>query len=175
MPLYLRFDDLIEYTDWERGKWREFLLARGDAVLKIGVGSHGDGRFQSVGDLVRHIFSAEARYIDRLSERELTDPSRIASDNVEGLFEFGAETRKRLKEFVSSFPAERWDENVELKLMNSTIRATPRKIVVQVVMHEIRHWPQLATLLRLNGIVAEFRDFLFSPVMTGEVRREISA
>lgn len=160
----LSVEELIEYTDWERGKWREFMQARGDEVLKLGVGSNGDGRFQSVGDLVRHIFSAEARYIDRLGERELTDPSQVAN-TVQALFEFGARSRSQLKEFIATFPPERWDEQLELKLMNSTIHVTPRKIVVHVLMHEIRHWPQIATLLRLNGIVAEFRDFIFSPVM----------
>jgi hypothetical protein len=101
MALQLSLEDLIEYTDWERGKWREFLLARGDEVLKVGVGSNGDGRFQSVGDVVRHIFSAEARYIDWLSERELTDPSRVASDEVEALFKLLAAIPKRLPERVS--------------------------------------------------------------------------
>jgi uncharacterized damage-inducible protein DinB len=151
------------------------MAARGNEVLKVGVGSNGDNRFQSVGDVVRHIFSAEARYIDRLSDRELTDASRVANDTIEVLFEFGARSRRQLKEFVATFPTELWDNHLELKLMNSTIRATPRKIVVHVLMHEIRHWPQIATLLRLNGIVAEFRDCLFSPVMSGKLGREISA
>jgi uncharacterized damage-inducible protein DinB len=64
---------------------------------------------------------------------------------------------------------------MELKLMNSTIRATPRNIVVHVLIHEICHWPQIAMLLRLNGIVAEFRDFIFSPVMPAKFRRELAA
>jgi uncharacterized damage-inducible protein DinB len=57
-----------------------------------------------------------------------------------------------------------------LHLLNSTVRATPRKIVVHVLLHEIRHWPQIAALLRLNGIVAELRDFIFSPILLGEIR-----
>lgn len=167
MAVLLSVEDLIEYTDWERATWLEFLRARGDAALGIGVGSHGDGRFQSVGDLVRHIFSAETRYIDRLSGRALTDTSQVPNDTVEGIFEFGAESRRRLKEFIAAFPVERWDENLELPMMNRTLQVSPRKIVVHVLLHEIRHWPQVATLLRLNGVVAEFRDFLFSPVMAG--------
>jgi len=39
-------------------------------------------------------------------------------------------------------------------------------------MHEIRHWAQIATLLRLQGLTDEFHDFLFSPVLGGEYRRE---
>ena len=175
MSVHLSLDDLIEYTDWERGKWREFLRARGDEVLKIGVGSNGDGRFQSVGDVIRHIFSAEARYIDRLSERELTDPSHVASDKIEALFEFGAQSRRQLEEFIATFPAERWDEDMELKLMNSTTRATPRKIVVHVLMHEIRHWPQIAVLLRLSESSWSFGISFSVLSCPPSLRREIPA
>jgi uncharacterized damage-inducible protein DinB len=80
-----------------------------------------------------------------------------------------------LNQFIAAFPAARWDEVIELKLMNTTLHVTPRKIVVHVLMHEIRHWPQIATILRLNGIVAEFRDFLFSPVMLTEHHRQSPA
>jgi uncharacterized damage-inducible protein DinB len=175
MAVQLSVEDLIEYTDWERSKWSEILRSRGDDVLKIGMGPNGDGRFQSVGDVVRHIFAAEARYIDRLSERALTDASLVANDSIDALLDFGTRSRNQLKEFVATFPIERWDETVEFKLMNNTIRATPRKIVVHVLMHEIRHWPQIATLLRLNGIVVGFRDFLFSPVISKDARTEMSA
>ena len=44
--------------------------------------------------------------------------------------------------------------------------------MVHILMHEIRHWAQIATVLRLNGLTDEFHDFLFSPVMGGEFRRE---
>jgi uncharacterized damage-inducible protein DinB len=175
MVVSLSLEDLMEYTEWEREKWREFLGGQGDQALKISAGANGDGRLQTVGDVIRHIFSAEARYIDRLSERELTDTSAVPNDSVNGLFEFGARSRARLREFVDTFPAERWDEEIELSLMNKILRVSPRKIVTHILMHEIRHWPQIATLLRLNGVVAGFRDFLFSPVMPAMRRRQESA
>src|SRR2546430_11115824 len=40
-----------------------------------------------------------------------------------------------------------------------------RKVVTHVVMHEIRHWAQIGTLLRVNGFVGDFHDFLGSPVI----------
>ena len=52
--------------------------------------------------------------------------------------------------------------------MNNLLKATPRKIVVHVVMHEIRHWAQIGTLFRLHGLTGELHDFLFSPVLGGE-------
>ena len=43
----------------------------------------------------------------------------------------------------------------------------PKKIVMHVLMHEIRHWAQIATICRLNGLVTEWSDFLASPVGGG--------
>ncbi len=164
----LSFDTLIEYTDWERQKWHERLQREGDGVLALSAGPHGDGRFERVGDLVRHIFSAEKRYVERLLNQPLTDTSKIAEDNIATLFEFGRQSRKCLKDFVAAFPAKEWEAPKELIILNYKGTATPRKIITHVLMHEIRHWAQIGTMLRLNGIVDEFHDFLASPVMGGE-------
>jgi uncharacterized damage-inducible protein DinB len=165
---------LVEYTDWERQKWYDWLRQHGEQVLKISAGPHGDGRFQTVGDLVRHIFSAEKRYIERLSDRPLTDAASLPTDNIETLFEFSRQSRKELKQFAETFPAREWDVPQELKFpnLNVSVTATPRKIVIHILMHEIRHWAQIATLLRLEGLTGEFHDFLFCPVLGGESRRE---
>jgi uncharacterized damage-inducible protein DinB len=172
MSVQLSLADLLEYTDWERGKWFEWLRRHGDNVLETGAGPHGDGRFASVGELMRHIFSAEKRYVERLSGLPLTDAASLSSHSIEELFQFGEQSRKALKEFVEAFPAQQWDAMNEYKLMNSVLKATPRKIIVHVVMHEIRHWAQIGTLLRLNGLTGDLHDFLFSPVMGGEFKHE---
>lgn len=171
MPTGLSLNELIEYTDWERLKWLEFFQLHGDQALAIAAGPHGDGRFAIIGDLVRHIFSAEKRYIDRLSDRAITETGSIPNNSVEALFEFGQQSRAALKQFVNALPAQDWDRPQEFTLMNNSLTVTARKIVVHVLMHEIRHWAQMATLLRLNGLKGEFHDFLFSPVLGGELKR----
>ena len=55
--------------------------------------------------------------------------------------------------------------------MNSFLTASPKKVVTHILFHEIRHWAQIATLLRLDGLKPDLHDFLFSPVMGGEFRR----
>ena len=168
----LNLDYLIEYADWERQKWHDWLRRHGAEVLKISAGPNGDGRFTTVGDLIKHMFSAEKRYVDRLSGRALTDPTAIPNDDIEEVFRFGQQSRECLKKFVETFPAQKWDVSQEHNLMNNILIATPRKIVVHILLHEIRHWAQIATLLRLNNLVDDFHDFLFSPVLGGEIRRE---
>lgn len=75
---------------------------------------------------------------------------------------------------IATFPDQDWDTLRELKFPNSTLHAsaTPRKIVVHILLHEIRHWAPIGTLLRLNGLVDELHDFIASPVMGGEWRRQ---
>jgi uncharacterized damage-inducible protein DinB len=174
MSIGLSLAELIEYADWERGKWQDWFQQHGDSVLAMSVGPHGDGRFQTVGDVVRHIFSAEKRYVDRLSNRPITDTAAVSNSNVEALFQFGCQSRGDLKEFVKTFPTHEWDAPFELSLMNKSMTVTPRKIIIHTLLHEVRHWAQIGTLLRLNGLKVEFHDFLFSPVQAGEMKRQAS-
>lgn len=168
MPVTLSFNDLMDYTEWERRKWHDWFRQHGDDALKISVGPNGDGRFSAIGDLIKHIFSAEKRYVDRLSDRPLTNPASIPSDTVDGLFEFSQRSRKDLREFIDTFPAQKWDAMMEFDFMGGILHATPKKIISHVLLHETRHWAQVATLLRLNGPKGEFHDFLGSPVFGGD-------
>ena len=171
MPAPLNLTDLMDYTEWERQKWHDWLTQHGDDALKLSAGPNGDGRFSTVGDVIKHIFSAEARYTDRLSDRALTDPASLPSDNSEALFQFGAQTRTALNKFIDTLAAQEWDSFREFEFFNGVLRATPKKILTHVLLHEIRHWAQIATLLRLNGLKDDLHDFIFSPVLGGELRR----
>ncbi|HWZ97446.1 MAG TPA: DinB family protein [Candidatus Dormibacteraeota bacterium] len=162
--------ELIEFTDWERSMWHDWLRERSDKVLGISLGPHGDGRMQNIGDLVKHIFIAEKHHVERLSDRPLTDTNLIPNDSVEELFRFGQRSRKDLRDFVETHPAEDWEDSREFEIMGKIVSVTPRKFIVHILTHEIRHWAQIATMLRLNGLTGGFPDFLFSPVMSGGVR-----
>ncbi len=169
--MHLTIADLMQYTEWERAKWIH-VFRNSPTALGLGVGPNRDGRFNTVGDWVRHIFGAEIRYVERLSERPLTEIAGMRNDNVEELFEFGQHTRDELKRFLETFPVTEWDVQREMQILNFVVKATPNKTVVHIVMHEIRHWAQIATLLRLNGILDDFgHDFIGSPVMGGEWKR----
>jgi uncharacterized damage-inducible protein DinB len=169
--MHLTLADLMEYSEWERSRWMEVFRKHPEA-LGINIGPNRDERFNTVGDWVRHIFAAEIRYVERLSGHPLTDVAGMRNDNAEELFEFGRRTRGKLKHLLETFPAPEWDIPRELQILSFLIKATPNKIAVHVVMHEIRHWAQIATLLRINGINDEFgHDFLGSPVMGGDWRR----
>jgi|SRR5215469_5846835 len=164
----LAFSSLLEYTDWERQKWLTWLRTQGGSVLALSIGPHGDGRFVTLNDLIKHIFSAEKRYLERLSGRPLTDPSSIRADSLEELFEFGEQSRKDLRTFVQTMDPREWDVLHEYIILKYSVQATPRKIVLHILVHELRHWAQIATILRFSGVTTgETYDVLRSPVLGG--------
>lgn len=166
----LGLNDLLDYTEWERQEWHGYLREKGAQVLDLSAGPHGDGRFQKVGELVRHIFGGEKRYVERLSGQPLTDPASIPCDDIDALFQFGRQSRQELRELAARLSEPQWDVPNDYRILQYAVRATPKKIVFHVLLHEVRHWAQIATLLRLNGFVTGFHDFLVSPVLGGEFR-----
>ena len=160
-------DVLIGYTDWERRKCHDWLEHHSEA-LKTSMGPHGDN--QTV--VVKHIFSAEKRYVERLSDHPLTDTASIPNDDLEVLFELGQQSRQGLKDFIENFPASSWDILKDFEFVGWSLKATPKKIIIQVLTHEIRHWAQIATVFRLNGFKGDFHDFIFSPVLGGQFRTD---
>lgn len=170
MPITLSIDDLLAYTDWQRRLWHEFLRQKGNDVLKTSAGANGDGRLSTVGEIIRHMFSAEKRYIERLSHRELTDYSNMPANDVDEIFRLGQQSRSELRAFIATLPEDELDTAEQHNILGHPIMLTPRKVLVHIVMHEIRHWAQLSTLLRLNGMAPGFHDFLFSPVFGEEIR-----
>lgn len=164
MTFALRLEDLLAYTDWDREQWHAWFRHQGPAALDVGLGPNGDGRINSVGELVRHIFSAEKRYVERALGKPLTDTSTVSTSDVDALFAFGVVSRTALRELLGTMPAERWDIPHEMQIGTRSLRVTPRKMIVQAVTHELRHWAQVATFIRLDGRQSGVHDFLVSPV-----------
>lgn len=156
---------LLDYTAWQRDSWSGWFEASGPAALAVTTGAHGDGRFETIGALVRHIFSAELRYVERILGNSLTDTGTVPSDDAARLFALGKRGRAALLDLLATFPVSRWDTPIEFPLMNRTVRLSPGKIVMHALTHEIRHWAQVATLLRLQGYTAPVQDLLFAPVL----------
>ncbi len=165
MSVDLELSHLLDYTAWERAQWRAWFREQGPAALAVGLGPNGDGRVNTIGELVRHIFAAELRYAERIRQLPLTDPASLPAGDVEALFALGERSRGALLDLLRDFPRERWDQPQQVQIGPQPRAVTPRKMVVQAILHEIRHWAQVSTLLRIGGRKGGSRDFLASPVL----------
>jgi uncharacterized damage-inducible protein DinB len=164
MTFTFNLEDLLSYSDWERAQWHEWLREQGPAALAVDLGPNNNGRIHTIGELVRHIFSAEKRYVERCLKAPLTDASTIAADDVDALFAFGQESRRALRELLASFPEAEWNAPREMSFGTYTRIVTCRKMILQAVTHEFRHWAQIAAFLRQADYKPGFHDLIASPL-----------
>ena len=160
MPIPFSLDDLLAYSDWDRAQWRAWFLEHGRTPLSTDLGPNTDGRIRDIGELVRHIFSAEKRYVERSLKVPLTDTSKIPANDVEALFAFGDESRRDLRNLLATFPDAEWEAPREMQFGKQSWMVTPRVMIIQAVTHELRHWAQVATILRTAGYKLGMHDFI---------------
>lgn len=164
MTVTSQVEYLLDYTDWDRAQWETWFREQGPGALAVGLGPNAEGRIANIGELVRHIFSAELRYSERIKELTVSDTSGVSSNDVDALFAFGRESRQKMRKVLRDFPADGWDRPREIQFGPNKRTVTPKTLLLQSVTHEIRHWAQIATLLRIEGRKSGMHDFLVSGV-----------
>jgi uncharacterized damage-inducible protein DinB len=157
--LTLTYDELLRYTNGEREKWRAWFLAHPaamDAPLQTGE------RFPTVGKLIDHIFLVERRHLQRLTNDPLSEQTGLTGNNAPPLFDYGASVRRELEQFVADF-----DDDLAEQPRTFTVASggeftlTPRKLLFHILIHEIRHWAQIALAVRLAGFEPPGQHDLF--------------
>ena len=163
--MQLTIEELLQYTGEERAEWERWFSVHGAEPLKFRLTGEPH---ETVGGLMMHIFSPERRYLQRLRGEPLTEYKDFPTDTWEEIFGFGHKGREELRRFVEEATAKDWEHIHEFNLQpnavqGNQIRATTRKIILHVLMHEIRHWAQIARVVRENGMVPpREHDLLFS-------------
>jgi uncharacterized damage-inducible protein DinB len=163
MSLTITLDELLRYTAAEREKWRVWFTrhpAAIDAPLQPG------GRFSTVGKLIDHIFLAERRHLQRLTETPLSDRTGLTGNNAPPLFDYGASVRRELEQLAADLDPDVADEDRRFEILQRQWTMTPRKILFHVMLHETRHWAQIALAVRLAGLEPPGEhDLLFSAAL----------
>ena len=148
MPLSITYDELLRYTSAERDKWRAWLGANPgaiDAIIQPG------GRHATVGKLVDHIFLVERRHVQRLRGEDLSVTTGLSGSNAPPLFEYGASVRRELEQFARDLDEDEADQIRSIYVRDQNWPVSPRKLLFHILVHEIRHWAQIALAVRLAG------------------------
>jgi len=146
--LTLSLNELLTYTDEERGKWRAWLSAHPEALA---VRMQPDGRFATVGALVDHIFLVEVRHLARLQKQDVPSESRVATE-VAPLFEYATNARRALRDFIATLPDSDAQVVRTFTVQSGSFSLTPRKLLFHIALHETRHWAQIALAIRQAGM-----------------------
>ena len=145
----IEFAELLRYTEEERATWRRFFGSQDHALA---VPLQPGGRFPTVGKLIDHIFLVEQRHLQRLRGEQLAEQTGLTGSNAAPLFDYGASVRRELEQLVAGFDDDDANEVRVFRVREQDYPMTPRKLLFHILVHEIRHWAQIALALRLAGI-----------------------
>src|SRR5258708_17609812 len=147
--MHLDFHELVRYTQEERDKWRTWFVAHPEA-LEIEV--QPGGRFATVGALIDHIFLVERRHLQRLRNSPVDTTTGLSGRHAPPLFDYGASVRRELDQFVSELDEDAAAEPRSFTLQTGAYILPPRKLLFHFLLHETRHWAQIALSLRRAGL-----------------------
>jgi uncharacterized damage-inducible protein DinB len=147
--MQLAFDELKRYTEDERDKWRSWFAAHPEALeLEVQPG----GRYPSVGALIDHIFLVERRHLQRLRGIAPDSATGLSGRHAPPLFDYGASVRRELDQFVSELDEDVASQPRTFAVQSGEFVLTPRKLLFHCLIHETRHWAQIALAIRRAGL-----------------------
>jgi uncharacterized damage-inducible protein DinB len=154
---------LLEFTSTEQHRWHDWFDAHPDAWTV----PFATGRMASVGGVVHHIFAVELRYVQRLRDERVTEWDEFRETSIEEVFELGDSARAQFVDFLTSAKENELDKVLTFKTLTAGVAtASKHKIASNIFLHGVRHWGQIATVLRQNGFTDQWpHDMLLSDVM----------
>jgi len=148
MPPSITFDEFLRYSNGERDKWRGWFLEHAEAIeAPVQPG----GRLPTAGKLIDHIFLVERRHLQRLAGEPVVDRTGLTGTNASPLFDYGASVRRELEKYVADLDDDEADQIRTFNVRDQDWLMTPRKLLFHVLLHETRHWAQIAMAVRLAG------------------------
>ena len=149
MSVSIRYEQLLDYSDHDRGKWRDWIAADpGRLQNPVQPG----GRFPTVGALLDHVFLVERRHLCRLAGGTPPDETGIPAGDWQRLFEYGALVRADLRRYAADLDDATAGEMVRWQYLDREYAMTRRRLLAHIVLHEIRHFAQIALAARVAGV-----------------------
>ena len=144
----LAFEELLRYTALERDKWRAWFVAHPaamDAAVQPGA------RHTTVGKTIDHIFLVERRHLQRLLDEKLSERTGLTGNNAAPLFDYGASVRRELEHYTQQLDDDVAEQVRTIAVKDREVPMSIRKLLFHVLLHETRHWAQIALAVRLAG------------------------
>ena len=167
MSVSVDLQHLMSYSDHERMKWKAWLAT--DPGTRLAIPFQTGARFPTVGSLLHHVFWVEERHLSRLEGHPLPDTD-IPQDDLPALFEFGDRVRANFRQYVTTIDEKRFSEPITFSLRGAPmITVLRRKLATHILLHEVRHFAQIAYAVRVAGHEPPGEhDYFFAPIDMAE-------
>jgi uncharacterized damage-inducible protein DinB len=148
--------ELIAWVEKTSNGWRK-LLASHSELLAVPCDINN---VQTVGQLLQHIVAVELRFAERLADLPATDYANVPYDSVEKIYATHDQAFAMVHKLLAS--EVNWDESIEFSTrVMGPARSTRKTILFHLLLHSIRHYAQLATLVRQQGVKPDWSmDYL---------------
>lgn len=154
----LSVDELFAWSERTHAGWRALLTAHPEALaIPCDVRES-----ETVHDVVLHIVAAELRYAERLAGLEASTYESLPRGDVAALFATHERAAGLLREVLARTDVD-WEEMLDFQTRSAgVLRASRRTILVHLFLHGVRHYAQLAMLVRQGGVTPTWgMDYLF--------------
>lgn len=117
---------------------------------------------RNVGELLQHIVAVELRYAERLHGLPETAYDNVSATDPAAIYAVHDRAFALLRE-LEGRDDDFWEEILPMTTRRGDhLRVARRYMFVHLLMHSIRHYAQLATLLRQHGVPPAWpMDYLF--------------
>ena len=153
----LTAEEILTWNDKTATGWRQ-LLTDHPELLNQSCDIAGT---KTVAELLQHIVAAQLRYAERLADLPITDYAAIPFDSVESIYAVHDRAIKIMRQLITSDVD--WNESIDYATRAmGTLRSDRKTILFHALLHSIRHYAQLASLVRQCGVKAGWpMDYLF--------------
>ncbi|WP_263367115.1 DinB family protein [Edaphobacter bradus] len=153
----LTAQDVLKWYETTSDHWRKFLAEHPD-ILAIPCDI---ANTKTIAEFMQHIVAVELRYAERIAHIPETPYEQVAYDSVEALYATHDRATQILKRALAA--NHDWSEMIEFQTRSyGSLRASLKTIYFHALLHSLRHYAQLGTLVRQHGYKPTWPgDYLF--------------
>jgi len=138
--------ELLSWNEETSERWRTFLTAN-PSILALECDIAGT---KTAAELLQHIVVVELRYAERIARLPEHDYSAASFTSIEELYGIHDRAVALYKENLAR--GIDWNERIEFMTRSyGPIKSSFKTLLVHGLMHSIRHYAQLGTLVRQHG------------------------
>lgn len=143
----LTAEEVLAWLEKTSAGWRA-LIDQNPQMLDLPCDIAGT---QTVGGVLQHVVAVELRYAERLAGLPATDYANIAYDSAAAIYATHDRAMQLLRQELTREID--WNERIECVTRSmGPARASRKAVLFHAMLHSIRHYGQLATLVRREGI-----------------------
>jgi uncharacterized damage-inducible protein DinB len=139
---------LVAYSDHERTKWRAWVASD---PSRLAIPFQPGGRFPTIGSLLNHVFLVERRHFTRLQGGEVPSSTGVTDDDWQGLFAYADAARSDFRHYLETADDKTASQSLTFSVQSGTYTMSRRKLAVHILLHEVRHFAQIAYAARVSG------------------------